>query len=360
VTRREDSIAGAILGTAVGDALGLPREGLSRRRAERLFGSELRHRFIFGRGMVSDDTEHTCFVGQALLKAPDDSDAFARALAWQLRLWLLGLPAGIGSATLRATLRLWLGFPPGRSGVWSAGAGPAMRAPLLGVCIGGDAERLHDFVRASSLLTHRDPRAEEAAMLIALAAHHGSMHGPEGVDASGFLDAAMDALAGRDEELSKILSVLGRHLAAGSGADEPAAELGLELGVGGYAYHVAPMAVFCWLRWPDDFRRALTELILLGGDTDTTGAVLGGIAGATVGASGIPAEWIDGLFEWPRSVGWMRRLAERLADGLPTDGAATQRQAPLRTFWPGLLPRNLLFLTTVLLHGFRRLLPPYG
>jgi ADP-ribosylglycohydrolase len=83
---RADRLAGVVLGTAVGDALGTPREGLSRRRARRLFGDPpLRHRFLFGRGMVSDDTEHTCLVGQALLRTPDDVTAFARSLAWRLR-----------------------------------------------------------------------------------------------------------------------------------------------------------------------------------------------------------------------------------------------------------------------------------
>src|SRR5947209_3868274 len=108
---RLDKIAGAILGTAVGDALGLPCEALSRRRAGRLFGDPpLRHRLLFGRGMVSDDTEHTCMTGQALLRAPDDAAAFARSLAWRLRFWLLGLPAGTGWAPSRAVVKLWLGF----------------------------------------------------------------------------------------------------------------------------------------------------------------------------------------------------------------------------------------------------------
>ena len=54
---RADQIAGAILGTAVGDALGLPREGMSRNRGRRIFGGPLfRHQFVFGRGMMSDDT----------------------------------------------------------------------------------------------------------------------------------------------------------------------------------------------------------------------------------------------------------------------------------------------------------------
>jgi ADP-ribosyl-[dinitrogen reductase] hydrolase len=107
-----------------------------------------------------------------------------------------------------------------------------------------------------------------------------------------------------------------------------------------------------------DFRQAVEEVIDLGGDADSTGAIVGAITGATVGASGIPQEWIDGLWEWPRSVNWMRELARRLASQAPLcPGAQDQGAVPL--FWPGLIPRNLLFLTVVLAHGFHRLLPPY-
>ena len=113
-----DRFAGLLLGTAVGDALGLPAEGISRGRIQRMWRGVWRHRFLFSHGMVSDDTEHTLFVAQALLTHPDDVVAFQRCLAWKLRLWLLVLPAGIGLATLKAILRLWLGFPPSRSGVW--------------------------------------------------------------------------------------------------------------------------------------------------------------------------------------------------------------------------------------------------
>ena len=109
------AIAGAILGTAVGDAVGLPYEGLSRRRAKRLLGKPDRHRFLLRRGMVSDDTEHSCMVMQALIASAGDEDLFLRYLASRMRLWLLGAPAGIGFATLKAALRLCLGVSPRNS-----------------------------------------------------------------------------------------------------------------------------------------------------------------------------------------------------------------------------------------------------
>jgi ADP-ribosylglycohydrolase len=360
VDDRINRIAGTIIGTAVGDALGLPREGLSRRRASRLFGDPpLRHRFFFGRGMVSDDTEHSWMTAQALLRCPDDADAFARALAWRLRFWLLGLPAGTGLATLRAVLKLWLGFPPSRSGVWSAGNGPAMRAATLGVCLGHDRERLRGFVRASTRLTHTDPRAERGAFLVALAAHFGSLRTPNDLRSDTFFREARAALPDADYELLRLLDTVEDHLRRDAAAVELADALGLHRGVGGYVYNTVPVALYCWLRHPSDFKRAVEEVIALGGDADSTGAVVGGIAGALVGAGGIRVDWIDGLLEWPRSVAWMRRLAERLARQFTGVGSLPVRQKSLPLFWPAVIPRNLFFLTVVLVHGTRRLLPPY-
>ena len=74
--------AGLLLGTAVGDALGLPAENLSPERIRRMWGGHWRMRFLCGRGMISDDTEHTSMVAQALLSHPDDPISFQRSLAW--------------------------------------------------------------------------------------------------------------------------------------------------------------------------------------------------------------------------------------------------------------------------------------
>ncbi|MCP4710692.1 MAG: ADP-ribosylglycohydrolase family protein, partial [Planctomycetes bacterium] len=109
--QQSDKFRGLMLGTAVGDSLGLPAEGFGPELIKRLGWSDWRHRFVFGKGMVSDDTEHTLFVAQALLKEAEDSKRFQVLLARKLRWWLLGLPAGIGWGTLRAILKLWLFFP---------------------------------------------------------------------------------------------------------------------------------------------------------------------------------------------------------------------------------------------------------
>lgn len=358
---REEAIAGALLGIAVGDSVGLPLENLSPRRAARLFPGPARQRLLPGRGLLSDDTEHACLVGQALLASDGDPARFARSLGWRLRGWILGCPAGVGFATLRACLKLLVGVPPTWSGVRSAGNGPAMRAPLLGACAGDDERRLAAWVRASTVVTHTDPRAEEGALVIALAARDGARAGATGLDAHGFLrdlPARLAALRGAapTADVQAALAQVAAHL------DRPgpalADALGLSGGVTGYMLHTLPVALHAWLRHPGDPRAAVSDVLALGGDTDTVGAVTGGLVGATAGVSALPGDWLDGVVDWPRSVAWMRRLAARLARRFPESGPG-EPQAPVPLFWPALLPRNAVLLAIVLAHGLRRLLPPY-
>ncbi len=195
-------------------------------------------------------------------------------------------------------------------------------------------------------------------MLVALAAHLGAKHGPQGVTGASFLELVRGGAAELDPRLDDLLTKIDDHLRRGAAPAELAEALGLRRGVTGYIYHTVPLVLYCWLRWPGDFRRAVEEVIMLGGDADTTGAILGGIAGATVGVAGIPEQWVNGVLEWPRSVAWMRNLAGRLAGRFSLSGAVAASK-PLPLFWPGLVLRNLLFLLIVLVHVFRRVLPPY-
>jgi ADP-ribosyl-[dinitrogen reductase] hydrolase len=352
-----NKFTGVLIGMAVGDAIGLPREGLTPRRARRLFGdAPLGHRFIFRGGMISDDTEHACMTAQSLLASGGEPEPFARSLAWRLRGWLLGMPAGVGFATLRSILRLWLGFSPNNSGVDSAGNGPAMRAPILGTWIaatGMPPDCRLKLIQASTRLTHTDQRAFEGALVIALATAQAATASTT-VNPLDFVSELQPHVHGA--ELCRNLMNVCASLNRGMSTQEFAHTLGLSRGVTGYINHTVPIALYCYLRWPGDFRRAVEDAVLAGGDTDTTAAIVGGMAGAALGVSAIPQEWLSGLLEWPRSVTWMRSLGDRLAQKA---AEPTEFTRPLPLFWPGLLCRNLFFATIVIFHGLRRLLPPY-
>lgn len=385
---RQRSIVGCVLGTAVGDALGLPYEGLSRQRGVRLLGPPDRYRFFFGRGMVSDDTEHTCLVAQALISAGDDLDMLERSLAGRFRWWLLGIPAGVGLATLRAILKLWLGFSPRNSGVFSAGNGPAMRAAILGAAATDDTS-LRATVRISSRITHTDPKAEQGALAIALAAQLAAR--TPALSAATLRESFCHALyleLSEEPQAEEFLGLVQRaadSVAGGQSTGEFAQDLGLTNGVSGYTLHSVPVALHAWLSHPQDFAAAVQSVIVCGGDADTTAAMVGGIVGTAVGLEGIPQDWLDTLCEWPRSVSWMKSLGAQLAARRPSEESpstehrpqsrpqsrpqncpptATRqrilRAVPRRVLWcAAILLRNVFFMCIVLYHGFRRLLPPW-
>ncbi|MHC4217716.1 MAG: ADP-ribosylglycohydrolase family protein [Planctomycetota bacterium] len=352
--QRKNRIRGVLLGTAVGDSIGLPAEGLSPRRAARFFPGRWRQRLLPGSGLVSDDTEHTVFVAQSLLAHPESASRFSRRLAWCLRLWLVSLPPGIGFATLRSILRLWIGFPAHRSGVRSAGNGPAMRTAPIGAFFAERPDMVDAYVSASTRLTHSDPRAltgaRAVAQLVAWCVREAPGERPE---LQRFLELLHSA--GGDPEWRALVDAAGDAVRGDLSVNEFAGSLGLRRGVTGYIYHTVPVAAYAWYRHFGDFETTLTAVLNCGGDTDTTGAIVGALCGAAVGDEGIPVDWVSGLRDWPRGTKLLIRIADRLneAAGSPTSG-------PVRYFWPALVFRNLFLLVLVLLHGLRRLAPPYA
>jgi ADP-ribosyl-[dinitrogen reductase] hydrolase len=341
-------IAGVLLGTAVGDALGLPAEGLSPQKITARWTGPWRYRLIAGRGMISDDTEHTAMVAQSLLIGPQNAQVFQSALAWKLRWWMTGLPAGVGLATARAIFKLWLGFPPKHSGIASAGNGPAMRSAVIGVFFAADAPRRRQFVEASTQLTHTDPRA----LIGALAVAEMSAWACTTQNVSPFL--ALKNLSALPE-WQKLIGEMEAAAEKKLSVQAFAARLGLAQGVTGYVFHTVPVALYAWWRHRGDFRGALEAALNCGGDTDTVGAITAALAGADMGVNGIPADLIAGIAEWPRSTQWLTQLAEKL-------GRQAESHEPLGAlplFWPALPVRNLWFLGIVLTHGFGRLIPRF-
>ncbi len=360
----ERAVGGCVLGTAVGDALGLACEGLSPARREKLFPDIARYHLLpFGLGMCSDDTEHTVMLAQSLCRPDDHCDdepqarAMAANFAWRLRFWLLGLPAGIGMATLRAILKLWLFIPPRWSGVHSAGNAPAMRSAVLGVVFGAQPTRMRAMVRALTRITHTDPKAEQAAWTVASAAHFAIQHAGH-LDAGQLLAACRAEFGSRAPEWLALVERVADSIARAESTLAFSGGLGLARGVTGYSFHTVPVALHACLSHPADYRGAVLAAIECGGDTDTVAAIVGGIMGSGVGREGIPLAWLDKLAEWPHTVSWMQTLSDELARRAAGTNYYDGESVPIAGAVK-VLVRNVFFLAVVLTHGLRRLLPPY-
>ncbi|NQZ56212.1 MAG: ADP-ribosylglycohydrolase family protein [Lentisphaeraceae bacterium] len=346
---REKALKRVLWGTMIGDSLGLPAEGISKKTLQKLqWNDNWRHRLIFGKGMLSDDSEHCFMLATALIESNFDKTTFQKIFARKLKFWLLGLPAGIGFGTLRSLIKLWMFFPPTKSGVNSAGNGPAMRSALLGVVFADDKSERQLFTKLSTEITHRDKRALVGASAISECA--ALFYN----DAKPSIEEFISTLnsCGDDNEWQKLIKEIENSLQNNDSVETFANKIGCSKGVGGYVYHTVPVACFAAMRHYGGFRTSLQSVLNLGGDTDTVGAICGALAALTDEHS-LPEEWCRNICEWPRSPKKYDALADDLHKLLNKQAAAYK----WHFFAPFLLIRNIPFILLVLTHGFLRLLP---
>lgn len=318
-----------LLGTALGDALGLPAEGLPPAKAAR-FAHADRFRLAGRTGYVSDDTEQAALIAHAVLAGGSDDAAIVRHFRRALGRWFLRLPFGIGFGTLRACLKNLLGWRV--PGVDSAGNGAAMRAPILGLLIPDRARRVA-LGRALAQITHTDPRAVDGALYCAELAAHARLP-----DRSAAAARALEVV-----EDPRLADAIERAIACAREGIPDAAAL---LGTTGYIMHTVAWTTYVWLRAPDDAMRAIEHTIAGGGDTDTHAAIVGAWMGARHGITALDADLVAALHDGPFGPTHLRALAAA------ADGGPIPRFSGLRA-----LGRNLMLYPVVLAHGFRRLWP---
>lgn len=329
---RIDRVRGCLLGLAVGDALGAPLEGLTTQQIKTHYGRV--KNYVDGvqawkrkpyrwrmRGLYSDDTQQALALCDNLLEfGRVDQRRLAEvylAMA-EPKGAFLGVHRGIGRSFRQVLGDLQRGIDPRWSGQTKAGIGAAMRIAPVGLYCDEERDALFASVMEASVMTHRDVRSLGGALAVA----HGvrRLAAGEARDPSLLLWIASDA--SRDEariadEYGDVVLSLDRHPrslskalahaetildlpreralpALAEEANRHGAEPDCKRPTMGFPPACIPTCFYILLT-TDSFEEALTEIINLGGDTDTTGAILGSLAGAYYGVDGIPGRWLDGL-----------------------------------------------------------------
>jgi ADP-ribosyl-[dinitrogen reductase] hydrolase len=296
----QDRYRGVLLGLACGDALGGPIEFMSREDIAAQYPGGLRE-FIGGGwlslepGEITDDTQMTLALANSLAEHPSlkMDDLVARFLAWSA-----GKPKDIGLTTRAALNALeagasWevagtkvAGFASGSA----AGNGSVMRCAPVALRFRTDPARLVSATRDSARVTHADPRCQWAAVAV----NQGIAHLLNG----GKIDQVIEAAAAGIEE-KETLSALRK-------AQELKRE---QVRSGGFVLDTMQAAYWSLLQ-TESFEEAAVLAVNLGGDTDTTGAVTGALAGAAYGESAIPARWLDRVQHRAK----LTELADRLLE----------------------------------------------
>ncbi|MET9363593.1 ADP-ribosylglycohydrolase family protein [Streptomyces sp. NPDC006632] len=281
-TERAERAEGAVIGSAVGDALGAPFEfgppGVYARRfpdgAGTMCGGG-----GWDPGEATDDTQMAVLVADSLLEhgGLEPADVFRR-----FQRWAATDPKDIG---LQTEAVLTSGDPWDRAAALhfqvnrhAAGNGSLMRATTAAVYF-ADAGREATMAAARRIaaLTHGDRAAWEGTAI-----YHELIRAA--LDGADPLTAVLDALAAVHREHRARWAAV---LAPGWHPDD-ATEFN------GAVWPCLASALWA-LRTTDSFEGALGAAIDLGGDTDTVAAVTGGLAGARYGVRAIPARWTDPL-----------------------------------------------------------------
>ena len=279
---------GAMLGLAVGDALGTTLEFAPRGSEPRLDDLVGGGPFDLKPGQWTDDTAMALALADSLLFCPalDEADLMDRFLSWHQagEYSCTGTCFDIGITTRQALQRYKRSGNPlaGSADPRSAGNGSLMRLAPVAIRYWNDRPALRDVAARQSRTTHGAPQAIDACI--------------------AYAEILADAIAGHprsrvmrprrsahDEAIARIVAGSWR----GAHRDTVMSS--------GYVAHSLEAALWSVGR-TGNFTDAVLLAVNLGNDADTTGAITGQLAGALYGASSIPSDWMDTL-------AWQERIA---------------------------------------------------
>lgn len=292
-----DRAVGALLGLAVGDALGTTLE--FRQRDQQPHHSDITGGGPFGLkpGVWTDDTSMALALAESLEAHPDldARDLMTRFVRWHRE----GAYSPTGRCfdigiTTRTALSKFEGSGnsiAGDTDPYSAGNGSLMRLSPVAIRHHADADRADDVARRQSATTHAAPECLEACAYFARLL----VRAINGEDKDSLLAPGVWPGGG------KVASI-----AAGDWRNKSRDDIRSS----GYVIHTLEAAMWAVAR-AESFEEAVVLAVNLADDADTVGAVTGQLAGALWGAQAIPAHWLNVLAWEPQ----IRGLSERLFAG---------------------------------------------
>lgn len=315
-----DRILGSFYGVALGDAMGMPSELWPRRRVLKHFGEITGFlpgpdgHFVvdgFVAGQVTDDTQQTLMLAGAIIAGGGEVDAGTVAkhiVAWADR---VGASEGnfLGPSSAKAIDALRNGASPWETGKTGETNGASMRIAPVGILTRpDDLVTLVDRVEAACVASHHTDVAISGASLIA-----GAVAAAVETPPTGTLEERLDAVLAVGYAAAELgfergervvaASVIARSKLAAQLARKPYSdteflqELYDLVGASVATTESVPAAIGIFVRAGGNPVRSSYLAANLGGDTDTIGAIVGGICGAFSGLSSIPNEYLGVLNE---------------------------------------------------------------
>lgn len=297
-----NQIQGVIYGQAIGDALGLGTEFMTKTEAKKHYPRGLHHyeqivqdehRQRWQRGAWTDDTDQMLCILDSLLEkhCVDIQDIASRIYNWAMN-------GGMGLGETVASVLMLPNFHSNphqasqaewhASGKFSAANGGVMRTSILGVWDYKDPKRVKHNAESVCKITHYDPRCTGSCVLICSAI-------------SAILrNISIDTILYEAHiEAKKYDPRISEYLEKAQSLEDLELDEGLDLDAGmpgKIGYTLKTMGAAFWaLQKATSYENGISKIIQEGGDADSNAAVAGALLGAKFGFSSIPQHLIDNL-----------------------------------------------------------------
>lgn len=331
IQEKNNKIRGSLIGGAVGDALGYPVEFLQDYQIFERYGCGGIEGYALKGGVaqISDDTQMTMFTAEGIItymaQDAQNSNELWECVAGAYQDWLFTQESGFkpdvdyGDRLLNIT-ELYSCRAPGitclsalkkrRDGYKkrpleeavndSKGCGGIMRiAPLglwLGACDEASLYRLQKTAAELSAITHGHPLGYASSAVLA----HIINRLVYGTDKKGLkeyiaeaLDVADEVFAGKPH-ISQMKNSVYKAMELAENNMDDLENIRL-LGEGWVAEETLAIAIYCSVKYQDDFSKGVIAAVNHSGDSDSTGAVTGNILGALLGYECIDEKWTEKL-----------------------------------------------------------------
>lgn len=293
----DNKIKSGLFGLAIGDALGVPVEFESRAFLKENPVTEMTG---FGThnqplGTWSDDSSLTFCLAESLCKGFDLSDIARNFIKWySSEFWTPhGEVFDIGIATRNAIHNIGKGYEPELCGGFEEkdnGNGSLMRIlPLVFYLeYEKDIEVIYQKVKAVSSITHAHFRSVFACFIYVVYCLE-IMNGKDKTESYKKMQNII-AVFLKDKKFNPIEIQLFDRVLKNNIVEYPENEIHSS----GYVLHSLEASLWCFLN-SNSYEETVLKAVNLGDDTDTTGAISGGLAGIYYGIENIPKKWTEVL-----------------------------------------------------------------
>ncbi|MDE6377157.1 MAG: ADP-ribosylglycohydrolase family protein [Duncaniella sp.] len=291
-----DRMLGCLYGQAIGDALGLGSEFMSKQEVRSNYPDGLHrydqiiqddHRSRWDIGAWTDDTD----MMLCILNGFEKGEFNTRLVASNFKDWFNGNPLGIGGHTFKVLCMAdYVDKPEDCSKLWwelsrhnSAANGALMRTSVVGLGVNNVIDQAETICR----LTHYDPRCVGSCVIAVSIIKSLVWH-----DKLLSYDEIRAIAARYDERIVEWVDLAySNHDISALRLDEP-----YSLG-----YTLRTLSAALWGYWhANSFEDGLLAIVNEGGDADTNAAIACAILGAKFGYSAIPPHYITNLHNRPR------------------------------------------------------------